>query len=124
MLPSGACADKIIQKIYSNYTLFDAVGGPLRPTSLHDPSESPFSFRLFPNPTDRGLLHLALSGTVVGTMQVQVMDMTGRTMLTQTVEVMPSSSLVPLDVSALPSGKYAVTVATSGHLHTEILSIQ
>ncbi len=124
VLPSGACAEKIVQKLYRNYTLFDDVGGALRPTSLRDPSESPLSFRLFPNPTHRGLLHLALNGTTAGTMLVQVTDMTGRTMLSHTIEVLPGSSLVPLDVSALPSGRYAVVVATSGHLHTEILSIQ
>lgn len=68
-------------------------------------------FAVYPNPTD-GLLHLSLGDAAPGLVRVRVMDVSGRTVIEQSMNY-SSGAANSIDMQALQSGQYMVQVATT-----------
>ncbi|MBK9175917.1 MAG: T9SS type A sorting domain-containing protein [Flavobacteriales bacterium] len=68
-------------------------------------------FAVYPNPTD-GLLYLSLGDAAPGIVRVRVMDMSGRTVIEQSLNI-TSGATNSIDMQPLQNGQYMVQVATS-----------
>ncbi len=64
---------------------------------------------VYPNPT-RDVLRVDVNATEASTTLVQVSDLMGRVVLSQSVTVNKGANLLPFNVSSLPSGAYFVKV--------------
>lgn len=64
---------------------------------------------VYPNPT-RDVLRVDVNATEASTTLVQVSDLMGRVVLSQSVAVNRGANLLPLNVASLPSGAYFVKV--------------
>ena len=71
------------------------------------------NFQIYPNPTN-GTINIA-SKVNIGTTEVSVIDMNGRTVLQQTLEIGNQASI---DASALSSGIYLVKIDGGNYVHT------
>jgi hypothetical protein len=65
------------------------------------------SFKIFPNPA-KDILHVKVSG-VNETAFIEIMDMTGRKLITQKV-VLNGSVSVSVDINNLPKGTYNLSL--------------
>lgn len=83
--------------------------------------ESILNFEAFPNPST-GLVNLTWQQTQNEDVQIEVMDVTGRVLLQNTM-AQSATSKTTLDLSAIPSGIYLVKLTSGGVQKTERVQI-
>ncbi|GAB2952628.1 hypothetical protein GCM10027048_17260 [Hymenobacter coalescens] len=71
------------------------------------------SFRVFPNPAQHAL-NLRVESRVAAAGTIQIADVLGRQILSQTLRMQPGANSSTLDVSNLKAGVYFVTINVSG----------
>ena len=74
-------------------------------------------FAVFPNPTN-GLLTIQLGRSIVGNMQVRVLDLSGRVVIDQAL-TMAGSDRNTIDLRGLQSGNYLVQLTTPTWVKTQ-----
>lgn len=77
--------------------------------SVNFSSKNDTKIAVYPNPT-RDVLRVDVNATEAATTLVQVSDLMGRVVLSQSVTVNKGANLLPFSVSSLPSGTYFVKV--------------
>jgi hypothetical protein len=77
--------------------------------SVNFSSKNDGKIAVYPNPT-RNVLSVDVNATEASTTLVQVSDLMGRVVLSQSVSVNKGANLLPLNVTSLPSGTYFVKV--------------
>jgi hypothetical protein len=81
------------------------------------------SITLYPNPTE-GVTRLQFNGVESAIGSVCVLDLTGRTVLTQVLNVVPGVNTVELNTTGLRSGIYAVQIAVPAGIETLKLQVK
>ncbi|HQV77565.1 MAG TPA: endonuclease [Chitinophagales bacterium] len=66
------------------------------------------SFNIYPNPVKDGFIHLDFNETILENARVEILDVLGRTQLTQ--EIKPTNSGITIDVKNLTNGIYLLNV--------------
>ena len=77
--------------------------------SVNFSSKSDTKIAVYPNPT-RDVLRVDVNASEAATTLVQVTDLMGRVVLSQSVSVNKGANLLPLNVASLPSGAYFVKI--------------
>lgn len=108
----GSCADGQVTNPLSWTVACGAVGVEELPVN---------GFALYPNPTN-GLLTVQLGRTIVGSMQIRVMDMSGRVVIDQPL-TMAGGDRNTIDMRGLQSGNYLVQVTTSQWVNTQRVQV-
>jgi len=78
-------------------------------------------FSIFPNPA-ADALNVSLRGLQAGSLDVQIMDITGRTVLNHTAQVGAEANL-SLDITSLPAGLYVVRAQQGAEVRTAQLVV-
>ena len=109
---------------YDEGALVDADQQPVIPFSdqmvtnqvvtLLEPESVP-SLRLYPNPV-RDVLHIELPGSRVYRMTVQLLDITGKTMLLEEFSGLPGNTSLNLNMESMKEGLYLVRITLDGRM--------
>lgn len=76
------------------------------------------SLFIYPNPNN-GEFYIDLGGKNVNQAELEVSDLSGRTILKQRMQAGPNSAETTVDLHEAPSGLYFVKVTTGGRVYTE-----
>ncbi len=87
---------------------------------VSDASEPLQIASIFPNPTN-GKLNLILDSQVDGYVQMNIMDITGRTAITSLLQVVSGRNSALIDIAELPNGVYNVIVSDGNHRSTQLV---
>ncbi|NOZ45743.1 MAG: T9SS type A sorting domain-containing protein [Chlorobi bacterium] len=100
-------------------------GGPYYTVGVKEVNNSTLSnnFRLYPNPSNGEVFLKSLSNNINGNVNISISDITGRTVMNQTVNVQ-AGSLVQLNTNNLSSGIYIINVISNGKRDTQKLVIE
>ncbi len=95
--------------------------GTTRGTGLPERLSTPFSARVFPNPV-KTEAQLTISNAEQGRYTVKLVDLTGRAVITEEVEISGSEHTHTINVSSLHAGIYLVTI-TSGQRNSVVIRL-
>jgi hypothetical protein len=65
------------------------------------------SFTLYPNPAHNNL-YLALNKTLLSHLQVEIIDLLGKVVITQTIPPISSDTVYEINITSLPNGVYCL----------------
>lgn len=72
---------------------------------------------VFPNPASN-LINLNMNTTFVGDAQVQIIDITGKVIVMENINVINGTNTKSFDISSLKSGVYSLNVTVDGKIHS------
>lgn len=75
---------------------------------------------VFPNPNE-GHFDVELSGLVGGDAEIEILDFSGRTILTQKMDSKETFATTQIDMSSAQSGAYLVKISTNGQVYTKTI---
>jgi hypothetical protein len=123
-LPSGACVEKITQRLYNNYSILEPNQAMPRVDNKNMASDKLMQrFFIYPNPSSTGMVHLAINSSDSSRINVVVSDLNGKSYIRQEYDY-NVTGLYPLTISFLAKGTYTVTIKTPNAVKTELLTIQ
>jgi uncharacterized repeat protein (TIGR01451 family) len=104
-------------------TTINTIGtaGPVVVTN-NNPSGKTAGFTVYPNPANT-VFYIAISSDKNMNAEMQLTDMTGKTLLTRTVELQAGAQNIGTDINSLSAGVYFVSVKANGILSTQKLVI-
>jgi hypothetical protein len=66
--------------------------------------------KVWPNPSSDGRFHIAAGSLITGTVNLEVTDAAGRTVINRDAWIVPATSSIEIDLSGLPAGSYNLSV--------------
>lgn len=81
--------------------------------SIREINANTSAVKVYPNPTTNGTINFDYSFTTTEPATVRVMDVTGRTVLTETIKANPGVQNISLNVANLNAGMYNLEITTS-----------
>ena len=93
------------------------------PTEVHNVAASNEFFTIFPNPAGSSFKANINSGIANNNAELQVTDITGKTLMSKKLVLAQGAQTISVDVSGLASGIYLVTINNNGNMQTNKLAI-
>jgi hypothetical protein len=91
------------------------------PASLVSNTNEPIQIAaLFPNPTN-GKLNLVFDSNAEGLVQINLIDITGRTAMSSALPVVYGRNSTLIDVTELPNGVYNVVISDGIHKSNQLI---
>lgn len=78
-------------------------------------------YTIYPNPV-HGILNINLTAAVAEKTMVEVLDMSGRRMFTQSFGIMAGEQILPLDMSRLGNGTYVLRMTLGGKTSSQLVN--
>ena len=95
--------------------------GPVVVTN-NNPVAKTAGFTVYPNPANT-VFYIAISSEKNTTAEMQLTDLTGKTLLARAVELQAGAQTIGTDISSLSAGVYFVSVKANGNVSTQKLVI-
>lgn len=112
---SGVAYYRLLQKDQFGNTSFTDI-------KVVDRSITPVSyFTIYPNPV-QGILNVKIKATAAERTSVEIFDMAGRRMITQTVSLVAGEQNVPVDMGRLQKGSYILKLKLAGKTSTQMVN--
>ena len=73
---------------------------------------------VFPNPNN-GIFHVELSGNIVDEAELEVFDLMGRKVITQSMDTKPNFASSLVELTNTPAGHYIIKIVTNERVYTQ-----
>lgn len=118
----GACGEYISQNIAIAFLKNDPDNSSLNQLRQNE-SSNPSSIRVYPSPTQHRIT-IDINKSALGTARVDIVDLTGRIVKTQKMDIISSMHQLIMDVSDLVSGCYIVKFMDNNHQQSNMKIIR
>lgn len=112
---AGVAYYRLVQKNVDGFVSFTDI-------KVVDRSDKPSSyFTVYPNPV-QGILNVKLTAVAAQRTAVKIMELNGRSMITQQVSLATGPQNIQLDMSRLQKGSYIISITLDGVANTRIVN--
>ena len=80
--------------------------------------------QVYPNPISNGQLNIVLDSRQAQQVSIQVLDLSGKVVLSQTEQLYGSMSQIEVDAAALSTGVYVISISTNDTMITEKIVVR